>query len=387
MPRSYEQEPADGPLAAEGFEYYSLAQEVFRDGSYVRRLSQSVRPDCIVSVNAWPSPTAVGIHDCPLWVDLNGHVMAEGQSKAFRINGDTPIADFFKLEYPIICNADIFSAVAEAQKWALIGELGLVGRLNRFTDNYGFCHVIPNGLEQPIPKPTTMLLRGRKLDENDFVILWSGGFNTWCDYEVLVAALEELMARYPHVKFVATGGQINGHDDVSYPRFQRLVSQSQYRERFILEGWIPADLLPHYYYESDIGINVDRDCYEVRLGSKNRILDWMSTGLPPVCSRVCELSLLLEKTGAGFTYAPGSKVALVDCLTRIIQSPREELKCLRERVKSVGIELLGFDNIMVPLRDWVRDPRFAPDQGRYVRLVRPAASHHEQEGSRTNALD
>ena len=48
---------------------------------------------------------------------------------------------FFDLEYPIICNADIFSAVAESQKWALIGELGLVGRLNRFTDNYEFCHV------------------------------------------------------------------------------------------------------------------------------------------------------------------------------------------------------------------------------------------------------
>jgi glycosyltransferase involved in cell wall biosynthesis len=292
--------------------------------------------------------------------------------------------DFFNLEYPIICNADIFSAVAESQKWALIGELGLVGRLNRFTDNYEFCHVIPNGLEGPIARPATELIRGKKVGKDDFLILWSGGFNTWCDYELLVSALEEVMTRFAHVKFIATGGQINGHDDVSYPRFQRLVSESRHRNKFILEGWIPSHLLPHYYWESDIGINVDRDCYEVRLGSKNRILDWISAGLPPVCSRVCELSLLLENAGLGFTYAPGSKEALVECLTKLIRLSREELGSLREAVRSKALEYLGFDNIMLPLRTWVRDPRFAPDQGRYVRLVKPAAS--PQETFRTNAL-
>ncbi len=385
MPRAYEQEPADGALhCSEGFKYYSVAPEIFRDGSYVRRLAESLRPDCIVSVNAWPSPTAVGLRECPVWVDLNGHVMAEGQSKAFRLNEDGPLSAFFNLEYPIICNADIFSAVAESQKWALIGELGLVGRLNRFTDNYEFCHVIPNGIEGPIARPATELIRGKKVGEGDFLILWSGGFNTWCDYELLVSALEEVMTKFAHVKFIATGGQISGHDDVSYPRFHRLVSESRHRDKFILEGWIPSELLPHYYWESDIGINVDRDCYEVRLGSKNRILDWISAGLPPVCSRVCELSLLLESAGLGFTYAPGSREALVECLTKLIRMSRRELDSLRETVRSKALEHLGFDNIMLPLRTWVRDPRFAPDQGRYVRLVKPAGS--PQETFRTNAL-
>jgi len=310
--------------------------------------------------------------------------MAEGQSKAFRLNEDGPLSTFFNLEYPIICNADIFSAVAESQKWALIGELGLVGRLNRFTDNYEFCHVIPNGIEGPIARPATELIRGKKVGKDDFLVLWSGGFNTWCDYELLVSALEEVMTKFAHVKFIATGGQINGHDDVSYPRFHRLVSESRHRDKFILEGWIPSELLPHYYWESDIGINVDRDCYEVRLGSKNRILDWISAGLPPVCSRVCELSLLLENAGLGFTYAPGSREALVECLTKLIRMSRKELDALRETVRPKALEHLGFDNIMLPLRTWVRDPRFAPDQGRYVRLVKPAGS--PQETFRTNAL-
>ena len=60
-PRAYEHEPADGALhCSEGFKYYSVAPEVFRDGSYVRRLAESLRPDCIVSVNAWPSPRLSG---------------------------------------------------------------------------------------------------------------------------------------------------------------------------------------------------------------------------------------------------------------------------------------------------------------------------------------
>ena len=56
--------------------------------------------------------------------------------------------------------------------------------------------------------------------------------------------------------------------------------ENLHRESLILEGWIASELLPHYYWESDIGINVDRDCYEVRLGSKNRILDWISARTP-----------------------------------------------------------------------------------------------------------
>ena len=123
-----------------------------------------------------PVTTAVGLRECPVWVDLNGHVMAEGQSKAFRLNEDSPLSAFFNLEYPIICNADIFSAVAESQKWALIGELGLVGRANRFNSNVQFCHVIPNGLEGPIVRPATELIRGKKVGKDDFLILWSGGF-------------------------------------------------------------------------------------------------------------------------------------------------------------------------------------------------------------------
>ena len=71
------------------------------------------------------------------------------------------------------------------------------------------------------------------------------------------------------------------------------------------KGWIPGRDVPDHYFEADIGINIDKDIYEVRLGSKNRILDWFRAGLCVLSSDVCELTRQMAEAGAGYVFKPG----------------------------------------------------------------------------------
>ena len=49
--------------------------------------------------------------------------------------------------------------------------------------------------------------------------------------------------------------------------------------------------MPAHYADADVGINVDKDIYEVRLGSKNRILDWMRAAGHPYAVSSTSLAL------------------------------------------------------------------------------------------------
>ena len=39
-----------------------------------------------------------------------------------------------------------------------------------------------------------------------------------------------------------------------------------------MKGWIDGKDVPNYYFEADIGINIDKDIYEVKLAAKAEYL-------------------------------------------------------------------------------------------------------------------
>jgi glycosyltransferase involved in cell wall biosynthesis len=113
------------------------------------------------------------------------------------------------------------------------------------------------------------------------------------------------MGRDPRVHFVATGGAVPGLDAATWERFRILVDRSPHRDRFHLEGWVRADLVPSYVAEADLGIVADRPIYEGLLGSKNRIVQWMGAGLPILYNRLGDIGDLLEQNRISFTFPPG----------------------------------------------------------------------------------
>ena len=130
----------------EGMTYYSLRRDVIHQKKRIDEICKTFKPACIVGVTHYPAYLASLLpSDKPLWADLFGHAMAEAQMKASTFDNNFHLQYSWNQEIPTLKRADKFSVLSDNQKYATIGELGAVGRLNKKTVNYEFCHKIPCG--------------------------------------------------------------------------------------------------------------------------------------------------------------------------------------------------------------------------------------------------
>ena len=367
IPKTYPEDAPDELLERRGrLSYASITGERYYQSRYVQDAYDDFRPDAVIFAHGSASyADDILSASVPVWIDLCGHVMAEAQAKAAVYNDDSYLDYFFRKMLGSLFRGDVFSTVSDAQGWALVGELGMAGRLNSLTDGVKLVHTIPCGAEEEDYRHEQTVLRGIDVDEDDFVVLWSGGFNTWTDVDTMFGGLVHAMDREPSVKFVATGGQIDGHDEITYPRFVEMIEGSPHRDRFVLKGWLPRHLVPNTYFEADVGINCEKDIYEVRLGSKHRILDWSRAGLPVVSTRVTELSMAVEEDDAGFVCDAGDPVALGEAILAAV-AERERLDEIGENCRQSMRRRYGFRASTKALRSWAASPSFAPDRDRRI---------------------
>ncbi|MEO1085705.1 MAG: glycosyltransferase [Acidobacteriota bacterium] len=193
-----------------------------------------------------------------------------------------------------------------------------------------------------------------------FVSLWSGGYNVWSDVDTLFRAHEIAMAKDPNLHFVSTGGGIAGHDESTYARFEASVAASKFRDRYHLQGWVKADLVPSYQAEADLGVLCEIPMYEGLLGSKNRIVQWLGGGLPVLYNKVGDLGDLLDDDELGLTFDVGAAEEMAEQLLWAA-SHREELAAMAERAKRYARTDLSFEATTADLLSWAASPAFAPD--------------------------
>jgi hypothetical protein len=211
----------------------------------------------------------------PIWMDFFGDPMAERQMLALRHGSDEGLLDQWTLVAPALARADRVSGCSTDQCAALLGQLGAVGRLNRHTVSDRLIKCLPPWVELiPIDIDSEPAVRGPLAPEEAFIIVQTGGFNTWLDVETLFAALERAMAANERIHFAATGGAIPGHHEGGFEWFAAQVEKSPFRDRFHLLGWLPLGMVPRVISEGDLGLNVDLPCPEGILGTRNRLMDY-----------------------------------------------------------------------------------------------------------------
>jgi glycosyltransferase involved in cell wall biosynthesis len=366
LPLSY---PEDLPMEMvvrnePGFVYRSVRAEIFQSPGYLQGLSDEFEPDAVIYPHASASFSSKWLApEQPVWIDLNGHLMTEAQAKAAVYRDDNYLDHFYLMELDMLTHGDVYSTVCDPQTWALLGELGLAGRLNAATNDRLLVESVPVGVSDEEYHPTGRAFRGLDVPPEAFVVLWSGGYNTWTDVDTMFAGLEYAMERNPELHFVSTGGQIDGHDEITYPHMVSLVEGSEHRDRFHLRGWIPRAEVPNYYLEADVGLNCEKPILEVTFGSKQRILDWSRAELPCLSSRLTELSQVMEREKAGWVFQPGNADELGRRLVAISDdrdAAREMGRYTRRRFR----EIFAYGKTIEPFRGWARDPWLSPDRKR-----------------------
>ncbi len=333
----------------------------------VRERLEAFRPEALVSAGAFfAARVAAGLPTPePLWIDLYGNTMAEVQAKVARSSQDE--SAFFRFLYQsqlaILRRGDLFSALSNPQKLAAVGELSLAGRLNDHNLGYDLVKVIPCGYdEEAVGQPAGKgVLRGVHVKKEDFVVLWTGGFNSWVDEQTLFEGLVQAMGEEASLRWVGLGGGISGHFQEGYRSFRRQVEASPLRDRFVFLDWLPTDQVADFYFESDLGINVDLPIYEAVLGGRNRIVGWMAAGLPVLTTQVSEISTVLEEQGIGFTVPVKRPDRLAARLVELCRQ-RERLPDVGRKARAYAAAHLTFEATTAELLRWVEQPSVAPDR-------------------------
>jgi glycosyltransferase involved in cell wall biosynthesis len=134
------------------------------------------------------------------------------------------------------------------------------------------------------------------------------------------------------------------------------------RAVFFNPGWVPYVRRHDALLEADVGVSAHPGHAEARFAFRARLLDYLWTGRPVLCTRGDELADLVEARGAGFALAPGDVVGWAETILRLLDDGD-----LRERCRVAARALAGemtWPRVVAPLAEFCRRPRPAPDRER-----------------------
>lgn len=347
----------------------TMEEGVFRMPGVVETLVAVFRPDVVIGASsAVPALRAVEVAgDLPVWIDLFGDLMAEAQAR-LGVHPKEDLAPYRDVLTTLLDRGDAFSAVSSRQRYSVIGQLGLMGRLNRATRDTELVHVVPCSIRddpgEPAVRSSPAALEG--IEDGDFVVLWSGGFNTWCDVDTLVTGVEKAMSHNDALRLVVTGGSIPGHDDWSFSHFRNRIAESDFHDRFLVKGRLESRELAGWLERADLGVVTEKRLTERILGSSGRVLGWLTLGLPLVCTAVSELGEELALQDLASVYRAGDP----DDLARVILEVAAEPEAARDRARHAlehARRHWSVEATTQPLGEWVVQAHRAPDGG----LVNP----------------
>lgn len=312
-------------------------------------------------VNRAAASTGLGI---PVWCDFFGDPMAERQMLAYRAKSDAMLADQWATYSRTLRAGDHFSGCSTYQVGSILGELAVLGRLNHHTAVSPLVSLIPPWVE-PLGSinegdGNAGALRAHGIPEGAFVVIQTGGFNTWVDHETLFEALELAMDRHADLHYATTGGALAGHDESSFGEFRRRVEASPNRARYHFLGWLALDEVGPAIAAADLGLNVDRPGAEGWLGTRNRVMDWLLAGKPVISTLGCELVAELADKEFLSAVDQGDARAIADAIDAV----RADTDAHRARAGEGRRYLLDVhspNRCLAPLLEWARDPKPAPD--------------------------
>lgn len=328
----------------------------------LRGIAQELEPTCWVSAGPHlPLATAKLVRDLPYWADLPGDPFAEAQAKAARMAppGTEPLPEGpwqaqAAVTLAALERADAFSVCSTPQHHALLGQLGLLGRLALARPKRTWAAVIPPAwsfaMPQGAPRP--------RPPGSPLVVALVGGFNTWLDEGVTLAGLLAAMDRGLPLRVRVTGGDLPGHHSAGWQAFRDGVAASSYADRFELLGWVPHAELADHLAGAHVLLQVDRPGAEPTLGSRTRLVFGLHQGLDLLATTPCDLAA--DLAGRGFLRAlpTASPQAVADALEAIAARG-----CDGQRVAEAQAwarEAFDPDRLAAPLVQWVASPDRAP---------------------------
>jgi hypothetical protein len=268
--------------------------------------------------------------------------------------------------------ADIVLVANERQRLYTLGLLTALGRVNSRTSAEDptladMCRVVPFGLGATPPVAGDAATDPRAstgIPTDAVVALWGGGLYDWLD----PVALVEGVARCRDDRVVAVF--LAGPHPTPEVGRQALVDITRERadalgllgsKVFLHDRWVPYADRGAWLSTSDIGVSLHHRHLETTLSFRTRILDYLWAALPVLCSSGDHFGDLVAQHDLGAVVPPDAPDAVAEALA-LLAGEAPGPRAARCRRSALVAESMTWPVVAVPLLEWCRSPRLAPDR-------------------------
>ncbi len=188
------------------------------------------------------------------------------------------------------------------------------------------------------------------INKGETVIGYAGSFWYVEGVPILLKAFENLKNRYSSIKLAIMGKKyMSGHDDIP-----KLVADMNLENEVILIPSQPHEDVPKFLSAFDILCCPKIDCEINRASNPVKIPEYLSMGLPTVCSSFDWITNIIEDGVNGFLVKAGDVKDLEEKLEWIILNP-ERAREIGEKGRMTAIEEYSLGTIENTIRQSVTE--------------------------------
>ena len=188
------------------------------------------------------------------------------------------------------------------------------------------------------------------IGDKEILIGYAGSFWYVEGVPFLIKAFKNLVKKYEHIKLIIIGGK-NVPDSDNVPL---LIDELSLKEKVIPIPQQPHEGIPKYLSACDIACSPKIDCAENRAANPAKVVEYLSMGLPAVCSAVGGIVDMIEAGVDGFLVKPGDVKDLEEKLEWIILNP-EHSREIGENGRRSAIEKYSYGAIKDTIRQAISE--------------------------------
>jgi|GEM_PF-2412913 len=192
-----------------------------------------------------------------------------------------------------------------------------------------------------------------RIKDDNIVVGYAGGFGYSEGLPILLQTLESLSKKHSNINLIIIGGKIstwaNMDDDVP-----TLVNDLNIEDKVIIVPPQPHEEVPKFLSACDITCCPKIDCAINRAANPIKVVEYLSMGLPTVCSAVGGIIDTIEDGVDGFLVKPGDVKDLEEKLEWVILNP-EHAKGIGENGRKKAIEKYSYEAIEDTIRQAISD--------------------------------
>ena len=183
------------------------------------------------------------------------------------------------------------------------------------------------------------------ISDKEILIGYAGSFWYVEGVPILLKAFKNLVKKHENIKLMVIG-RMNAQNSDNVPL---LIAKFGLKEKAFLLPPQPHEIIPKYLSACDILCSPKIDCIENRAANPAKVVEYLSMGIPTVCSAIGGINDMIEDGVDGFLVKPGDVKALGETLEGIILNP-ERSRAIGENGRKTAIDKYSYEAIEDAIR-------------------------------------